>query len=383
MIVKGIRSSPRVSENVDSVSHRHRSAQDNLQDLRNSPQSTHQIKYHYSTTIHPNSPPPKMPKTHIETVGIVGVGGQVGVHIVEHLLKAGKQVTALMRGDSKSKVPSGVTKKTIDYDDHASIVSALQGIDAFLITMAVTAPEEQQTKLLDAAADAGVPWILPNEWGINNRNEQFGKDILIGAKNKGYRDHIEKMGKSNWIGVSCGFWYEYSLALPWAFGFDIVGRKATFYSGGNTKMCPSSWPQTGLAVAKLLSLPISSDDKNAVTLDSLKNGFVNVHSFHVNQRDMFASLLRVTDTKESDWTVEDENVQERYKKGMDLLQSGSRAGFGILLYARPFYDDAQADFVAQGIDDNSKLGLKEEDLDTYTKVAVQRAVDGVDPFNRG
>ena len=148
-------------------------------------------------------------------------------------------------------------------------------------------------------------------------------------------------------------------------------------------MCPSSWPQTGLAVSRLLSLPLKSDDKNEITLETFKNSFVNVHSFHVNQRDMLASLLRVTNTKESDWTVEDENVQERYKKGKDLLQSGNRAGFGILLYARPFYDDAQADFVAQGIDDNSKLGLKEEDLDTYTKVAVQRAVDGVDPFNRG
>lgn len=32
------------------------------------------------------------------------------------------------------------------------------------------------------------------------------------------------------------FWYEMSLASPWAFGMDYPGRKWTFYDEGETKI---------------------------------------------------------------------------------------------------------------------------------------------------
>src|ERR1700761_2547732 len=95
-------------------------------------------------------------------------GGHVGKHIAEALARTGKhQVTAITRTGTKSTLPDGVTATKVNYDDHSSLVHALQGHDALIITIAVTAQAEQE-KLIRAAADAEVPWILPNEWGFDS-----------------------------------------------------------------------------------------------------------------------------------------------------------------------------------------------------------------------
>ena len=78
--------------------------------------------------------------------------------MTKSLLDTGKHnVTAITRPDSKSTLPDGVHVKKVDYEDHSSIVDALRGQDALIITMSIFAGDEQQDKLLQAAADADVP----------------------------------------------------------------------------------------------------------------------------------------------------------------------------------------------------------------------------------
>jgi hypothetical protein len=109
-------------------------------------------------------------------------------------------------------MPPGVVVKKVNYNDPSSLVEALKGQEVLVITMAATAPQEQQTKLIEAAATANVPWILPNEFGGDRTEVVMQKDSFIGEAKAKYRDHIEKMGKSFWIAIVCGFWYEFSLA---------------------------------------------------------------------------------------------------------------------------------------------------------------------------
>jgi saccharopine dehydrogenase-like NADP-dependent oxidoreductase len=70
----------------------------------------------------------------------------------------------LTRLESTSVFSPDVITKHIDYTSYSSLVSALQGQDVFIITMAVTAPPDQEASLIKAAAEAGVKWVLPNEW---------------------------------------------------------------------------------------------------------------------------------------------------------------------------------------------------------------------------
>lgn len=293
------------------------------------------------------------------------------------MLKIGQhQITALTRADSTSKLPSGIEVKRVNYDDPSSLIKALQGQDALVITMATTAPSEQQTKLIEAAAAANVPWVLPNEFGVDSADVEMQKDNLLGERKTKYRDQVEKLGKSAWIGIVCSFWYEYSLGGGSSrYGFDFKNRTVTFFDDGNTRINTSTWPQTGRAVAQLLSLKVLKDDASdkSACLNDFRNKFVYVSSFNINQKEMLDSVMRVTDTTIKDWKVNHEPVKERYKSGVEELQKGNMLGFAKLLYSRAFFPDMCGNYEATKGLHNDILGLPKEDLDEYTKIAAEMA----------
>lgn len=94
---------------------------------------------------------------------MVQASGSIGRYFVKELLETGKHtVTALTRQGSTNKLPEGVHPVPINYDDEAAIVDALKGQQFLIITMAVTAPADTESKLIRAAAKAGVPYVMPN-----------------------------------------------------------------------------------------------------------------------------------------------------------------------------------------------------------------------------
>lgn len=97
------------------------------------------------------------------------------------LLKTGKHVvTALTRIDSQSKLPDGVSVKKIDYEKPETIVEALKGQDALVITLSgMVHGKDLESILINAAGEAGVPWVLPNEWSPDTANEDLIRDISV------------------------------------------------------------------------------------------------------------------------------------------------------------------------------------------------------------
>ena len=295
--------------------------------------------------------------------------------MAESLLKTGKHtVTAITRAESESKLPEGVEVKKVDYSNQSSIVDALRGQDALVITMGVMAPPDQQSKLIEAAADANVPWILPNDWSPDTANEGLVKDVFIFQHGQKTRDLIEKLGKSSYISVATGFWYEWSLAMTPGYGFDFENRTVTLFDDGEPKINTSTWPQVGRAVASLLSLPIHPEgqDKDRC-LDRFRNKMVYVSSYLVSQKDMLDSVLRVTQTSIDDWKVTKEPTKERYTGGVEAMQKGDRTGFAKMMYTRVFYPDDSGNFEKTKGTVNDVLGLPKEDIDEATKAAIQRA----------
>lgn len=143
----------------------------------------------------------------VQNVAIIGAGGNIGRQIVAALVKQSKhRVTAITRPDSTSILPAGLhdTKKA-DYSDHDAVVKALDGQEMLIITLGVFAAKDTQQKLVNAAKDAGVKYIMPNEWGMDvSQNEQLGKDVMLGPGQLAVREHIDKAGLT-WVGLSCGF----------------------------------------------------------------------------------------------------------------------------------------------------------------------------------
>lgn len=96
-------------------------------------------------------------------------------------------------------------------------------------------------------------------------------------------------------------------------------------------------------------------------------------AFTVSQRDMLESILRVTGTKEDDWTINKEATHERYSSGIKEMQEGKRIGFAKMMYTRVFYPDGCGDFERNKGTLNSLLDLPEEDIDEATKAAIERS----------
>lgn len=312
-------------------------------------------------------------KNHVENIAIVGAGGQIGAFICRALLANGKhKITALTREGSKSPIPAGVhSTKKIDYSNLSTIVEALKGQDVLLYTLAVTTTNDEAETLHKAAAEAGVKWVLPNEFGGGEGNPEYNRDIMLGLGKAKLRGHIEELGVSSWIGVATGFWYEYSLSAgPWSFGFDIRNRAVTFYDDGTQQLNTSTFQQVGRGVASLLALKVLPEDENDkdVTLSQFKNNFVYISSFKLSQQDMFEAVLKVTGTTKEDWKVTHEPSKDRFEAAQAKLRSGDRSGFGLMLYSRTFFSDGPG---LQPRSHNAVLGLPEENLLESTAVAVK------------
>lgn len=276
-------------------------------------------------------------------------------------------------------MPSGIEVKKVNYDDHSSLTEALRGQDALVITMGARAPHEQQTKLIEAAANANVPWVIPNEFGNDNASEALCKDVPIYGMKKQYRDLVEKLSKSSWVGMCCGYWYEFSLGGgPDRLGFDMKNRSVVLFDEGTVPTSTSTWAQNGRGVANLLNLKILRDDENdkSPCLTDFKNKFAYIASFVVSQNDMLDSVLRVTGTEMKDWKINHESSQKRYQEGMEEVKKGDFRGMVKAMYSRIFYPDQIGNHaVTRGLD-NDKLGLPKEDLDEATRAAVRMASDG-------
>ena len=314
----------------------------------------------------------------------IQAGGSIGEFIAKALVKTGKHtVTALTRPGSKSKIPSGVKAVPVDYDNESSIITALKGQQFLIITLAVTAPPDQHSKIVHGAAKAGILHIMPNIFGMDDSNEALMKDDPLMVDPKGLIADIEAAG-CFWTSMICSFWYEYSLAMgPTWFGFDFAEKKLTLYDDGTTRVNVTTWEQCARAVAALLSLKELPEDVNdkSMTVNTWRNKPLVISSFLVSQKDMFGSWKRVSGDRDSDWTIESEPSKERFQRGMEALKSAqdpmsARMGAATALFVRVFFPNGGGDYESSRCLDNSKLGLPKEDLDERTAVAKEMIEQG-------
>jgi hypothetical protein len=151
----------------------------------------------------------------------------------------------------------------------------------------------------------------------------------------------------------------------------MPNKTVTFYDDGLQKIHTTTFPQVGRAVAALLSLPLTkAPGYGGKTLEDYRNKFIHIASFKVGQKDMFASLLRATSGKESDWNIHYQPSKERYEQAAEAVKTGDIRAFGRMMYARGFFpgEECPLDFDRYGLD-NEALGLPQEDLDEFGRKA--------------
>lgn len=120
-------------------------------------------------------------------VAIAGASGTVAQHIINAISLQGKHsIVALTRSPNEhlSKLPN-VIVKVVAYDNHGSLVSALEGCDTVISTIfdrddEVGALGTNQLNLLSAAKEAGVRRFAPSEFG----NSSDAAKIVLRERNK-------------------------------------------------------------------------------------------------------------------------------------------------------------------------------------------------------
>ena len=211
----------------------------------------------------------------------------MGKHLTDAILKNGSfVVTAITRPSSLNQVPDGVQVARVDYgsDDNTALVAALRGQQALIITLAVSAPRDTISKLVRAAAKAGVSYIQPNWFGHDAANDSLCNDSFLGQSRDSILGEIKRLGVSLYLLLTCNFWYEFSLGGgPDRFGFDFQERSLCFFNGGTVPINTSTWPTCGRAMASLLSLKELPDDENdpSPTLAQFCNRPTYISSFRL------------------------------------------------------------------------------------------------------
>ncbi|KAM0344162.1 hypothetical protein ACHAPU_007884 [Fusarium lateritium] len=320
----------------------------------------------------------------IERVAIVGAGGRQGSHMTEQLLKTGKHtITALTRHGSTT-LPKGVNVAIVNYEDEDSIASALEGQELLIITLANGVDAEVHHRIVRAAGKAGVRHIVPNIYAANIVVENKGAvDSFFPAS--GLRDlvtEIEHVGVSSWTVLVGSVWFDYSFpAGPFFMGFDLYNRQVTLFDDGEARINTSTWAQYGRGAAALASLKVLPEDENdtSFTLAQFQNKLLYLSSFYISQKDILASVQRVTSTTDADWDIKYESTSGRMDKGKAQAASGDFRGLVQTYYSFIFSPEGQK-LNFQDKLHNKALGLPEEELDEVVKDCVEKAKNGYSPF---
>lgn len=236
----------------------------------------------------------------------------------------------------------------------------------------MTAAPDAHSRLVKAAAKAGVQYIMPNAYGLNfYDSESIRRDISVTQYAYDNIVEVKQLGL-NCITLIVGFWYEYGLTTTEnMFGFDLENHKVTMFDNGTKAIPTSTWAQCGRAVAALLSLKKFPDDESDkyVTLSRFRDRPAFISSFNISQRDILDSVERVTGTVDADWEIKYQPAKDRYEEGQKELAEGNPMGFYKTMFSRVFYATGDADFES----DNQLLGLPENKLDEATASAVHTA----------
>ncbi|CAN7617981.1 SDR family oxidoreductase [Neorhizobium sp. LjRoot104] len=95
------------------------------------------------------------------TVLVTGATGNVGRQVVEHLVKRGADVRALIRDPSKAVFPAGVSVVQGDFLDIDSLRKAMSGVSTLFLLNAVVPDEFTQALVaLNVARSAGIERIV-------------------------------------------------------------------------------------------------------------------------------------------------------------------------------------------------------------------------------
>ncbi|KAM0551267.1 hypothetical protein ACHAPJ_008612 [Fusarium lateritium] len=293
----------------------------------------------------------------IRKVAVVGGSGLLGIKVVNSLLNAGFEVTAITRNESSATFPDKVTVKRVDITSVDSIKDAITGQDA-VVSAAATAATGNQKTIIDAAIAARVPRFIPSEFGIPSREYRDTKigSILAGkVRNTDYLIELaQKHDWFSWTGLSNGLFLDSGLRSDRGF-INIKARKVRLVDSGNEPYSTTTLAFVGDAVAAILKKP-----------DETANKYLDIAGVTTTQNEVLKIAEQVTGDK---FEVSHISGAELEKIGDEKIAKKDFGAFGDYLQQFLFADGAGHSLKG---DKNAieLLGLRTENLEEVIKGVV-------------
>ncbi|EWZ00172.1 hypothetical protein FOYG_00061 [Fusarium oxysporum NRRL 32931] len=299
---------------------------------------------------------------------ITGGSGQLGKPTIDALVELGAHtITAIQRPEAASTFPVGITVKKGNLRDEAFLTEVLKGQDVLVLMPPLAQLVELQEPAIRAAANAGVPYILPSEFGPDPFAVQLVEENELLIAKKRIRDLIESIGVSSWISIAVGPWLDAGLNQG-LWGIEPKARKATIWRGADAKVNTATISHTAEAVAAVLSLPEPE-------LAKYKNKAVYTPSFHLTQREILDAVQRATGTTDADWDIKTRDVNEVAREYEDKISQGDGVAPFVKFFITHFLEGHGGDFNhkvhSTELEKLEQLGLHKEDLVQAIRVALQ------------
>jgi uncharacterized protein YbjT (DUF2867 family) len=303
----------------------------------------------------------------IKNVIVIGASGSVGPSIVSALLTAKFNVSVLSRESSIATFPNGVEVHRSDYTE-SSLLSAFQGQDAIVSTIA-TFSTHLQTSIIATAVKAGVKRFVPSEYGIDTSLPTIPNFVPPATPKQDTIQCLKSYESAglSWTGICVGAFFDWAFKYPGLMGWNLPGRKATIFDGGDVEYEATNIAQIGRAVAAVLAVE---------HYEETKNRYVYVNSFTLTQNKVLEALERLTGTK---FEVEHMNASDFTEVGLEKLKVGAMVPQGGSEYADGSVETITAAIYGNGGFNNfsrtrglwnKKLGLPDDDFgETIERIA--------------
>lgn len=221
--------------------------------------------------------------------------------------KSGYQVIVLTRDAASSQeLPSSITLEQVDYVSQSSLERALEGHDALISTVAMSAISNQPL-MIDAAIAAGVKLFIPAEYTVNSRDALAQAQPMMASVVAIQKYLATKEDQISWFVINCGALLEFVLDHPVILDFDK--HSAILWDGGEGAISLSNTALLAKAVRAVLKQP-----------DRVVDHRLKLHGGTITQN---RALEIAKQASSREWTAEQADSQEACAAAFGSLSDGS------------------------------------------------------------
>jgi tRNA G18 (ribose-2'-O)-methylase SpoU len=251
-------------------------------------------------------------------IALVGASGQLGKHVLQHLLKSTSprfEITILTRESNENEslqyLKDPIVKvQRVDYHDRKQLVQVLTGIEVIISALNSVPAIHIDPLLAQAGQEAGVKRIFPSEYTLDVLHPEAVKLMGVLHPRVQHAQWFVSFGDSNeeisFTTIVSGMFLD--LAIKGHHGnYDLKKKTATLFDNGNVQATGCSADFIAASVVAALKMPE----------EETKNQRIHIAEVRYTGRQILEALEEVTKTKFEVIQISSEQLSQKLEKAKE------------------------------------------------------------------